>query len=250
MHAQLFQLSVTEGNICQFLLSKGWRPSTPRWRPSAPSERLTPFYYSRWPSHQTLIRPYLLRESSETPHQTNTSSCIGVLRESWEWSPRGVAQRHAQASHYLPDEGPQTLHVSRDPTDSGRPRGLPEGIKCYSLSVLKYEQYTKTPDYSLYIFSGELRLTKASEPPRPAPNRCPLRSLSCLLQIFRSSARLMVVNWFSSNFSSWLAVQLLIWRCKLRSFPWRCRFQTSTVGTVCGKKMSPLTNCTAAKLIS
>uniref|UniRef100_A0A2N9F8C1 Protein kinase domain-containing protein n=1 Tax=Fagus sylvatica TaxID=28930 RepID=A0A2N9F8C1_FAGSY len=28
----------------------------------------------------------------------------------------------------------------------------------------------------------ELRLTKASEPPRPAPNRCPLRSLSCLLQ--------------------------------------------------------------------
>ena len=81
-----------------------WRPSTPRWRPSAPLERLTPFYYSRWPSHQTLIRPYLLQESSETPHQTNTSSCIGVLSESWEWSPHGVAQHHAQAGHYLPDE--------------------------------------------------------------------------------------------------------------------------------------------------
>ena len=152
---------IPERNICQFLPSKGWQPSTPRWRPSAPSERLTPFYYSWWLSHQTMIRSYLLRESSETPHQINTSSCIGVLCESWEWSPRGVAQHHARAGHYLLDEGSQTLHASQDPTTSGRPRGRPKGIKCHSPSVLRYEQYTKTPNYSLCIFSKKTSTNKS-----------------------------------------------------------------------------------------
>uniref|UniRef100_A0A2N9EKU0 Uncharacterized protein n=1 Tax=Fagus sylvatica TaxID=28930 RepID=A0A2N9EKU0_FAGSY len=40
----------------------------------------------------------------------------------------------------------------------------------------------------------ELRLTKASEPPRPAPNRCPLRSLSCLLQDCMVRTRSMEVH--------------------------------------------------------
>uniref|UniRef100_A0A2N9EWZ5 Integrase catalytic domain-containing protein n=1 Tax=Fagus sylvatica TaxID=28930 RepID=A0A2N9EWZ5_FAGSY len=42
-----------------------------------------------------------------------------------------------QVGYDLPDEGPRTLHASRDPTDSGRPHGRPEGIKCHSLSVLR-----------------------------------------------------------------------------------------------------------------
>ena len=183
-----------EGNICQFLPSKGWRPSTTRRRPSAPSGRTTPFYCSWWLSHQTKIRPYLLRESNETPHQINTSSCIGVLRESWGWSPRGVAQYHARASHCLPDEGPQTLHASQDPTASKRPRGWPKGIKCHSPSVLKYEQYTKIQKYSLCLFPGDLWLTKASEPPRPAPNWCHSDHLFCFCRSSAPQLNLTVVH--------------------------------------------------------
>ena len=87
--------SIFEGNIYQLLQSQAWRPSTHRWRSSASSERLTPFYYSQWLSHQTMICPYPLRESGETPYQIDPSPCTGVLREFWEWSPHGVAQYHA-----------------------------------------------------------------------------------------------------------------------------------------------------------
>jgi hypothetical protein len=54
----------------------------PRRRPSSLSSDPRPFYRSQQPSHQAQIHPYLLRETSETPHQIHTSPRTGVFRES------------------------------------------------------------------------------------------------------------------------------------------------------------------------
>ena len=177
---------------------------------------------------------YPLRECSRTAHQVKPPPSTSSLRES------GKARPCNHVWHYTPNkpttfqiEGRPNHHVSPDPMESGRPRVWPEGIKCHSLTYSQVWAVLLNIESLSQGFSDKLRLTKASEPPKPAPNRCPLRSLSCLLQVFRSLARLTAVYWFSSNFSSWLAVQLLIWRYKLRSFPWRCRFQTSTGAFVC-----------------
>ena len=118
--------------------------------------------------------------------------------------------------------------MSSDPTEPGRPRVMTKRHKMpFSLLFLGMNSTFQYRN-SLSRFFWESILTKASKPLWPAPNRCQFQSAFILLQVFHSSAWLTTVHWFSSNINSWLAVQLLIWRCKLRSFPWICKFQTST----------------------
>ena len=157
---------------------------------------------------------------------------------------------HSKQATTFQIKGLLNHHVSPDPIKSGRPRTMTRRHKMPFSHLFLGMNSTFQHRNSLSRFFWEFILTKASEPLWPAPNRYQFRSTSLLLQVFHPSDRLTAVHRFSSNISSWLAVQLLIWRCKLWSFPWRCKFQTSTVGAVCGNATFPLTNCIASKLLS
>ena len=220
------------GIFTNFSLSQQWRPSTlSRWWSSNPkpnNDRLSSMH--NHPSCPWLI-PYPLRECSGTAHQVESSPSTGSLRESREVRPCSHIQ------YYTPNkqrpsrskDNSITMHVSPDPMESGRPRTMTRRHKMLFSHLFSGMNSTFQHRNSLLRFFWEFILIKASEPLWPTPNRCQFWSTSLLLQVFHPSDRLTAVHRFSSNISSWLAVQLLIWRCKLRSFPWKWKFRTSTV---------------------
>ena len=146
------------------------------------------------------LTSYPLREYCETAHQIEPSPLTGFLHESRRLRPRSLAQ------HYPPNEqqpsrskGYWITTCPSNPKESGRPRVMTRKHKM-PLSLL-VSSMNSTFQYRITLsrFFWELILTKASEPPRSAPNRCQFQSTSLLLLVFHPSARLTAVHWFSSN---------------------------------------------------
>ena len=108
-------------------------------------------------THDCLVtKPWLIlilyenrarQHTKPIPHHAQVSSA-----NSGNGTPMGSPSTMLQIGNDLPDEGPRTLHASWYSTESGRSRVWPEGIKCHSLSVLRYEQYSWTQNYYLKVF--------------------------------------------------------------------------------------------------
>ena len=126
----------------------------------------------------------------------------------------------------------------------------PKSIKCHYLSKSQVWTVLSNIEINSQGFSRNQYWQRHRSPFGQPQTSAHFDQPLCFCRSSTHSDRLTAVHQFSNNISSWLAVQRLIWRCKLWSFPWRCKFQTSIVGAVCWKTTFPLTNCTAAKLLS
>ena len=151
---------------------------------------------------------YLLWESTETTPPAGRMSRTGVLqRELRGLKPRDPTQ------HYAPErvmafqtEGHQLTTCLQIWRSLEGHVVWPEGIRNYSLSysqawtvigILKNTEREFKPK--------RLRLTKASEPPRPAPNRCQVQSV---LPFCRSSSSRL--DWLpSTNFTTTLVIKIV-----------------------------------------
>ena len=161
---------------------------------------------------QLWLTSYPLRELGKATHQTNRASRTGVLQREYRGlRPRDFTQHHTpERVTTFQTKGHQLTTCPQIWRSLEGHMVWSEGIKSYSLSdsqvwIVHYNTKLKRE-----FLTRILRLTKASEPLRPAPNRCQVQSFLPFCRF--SSSRF---DWLSST-----------------------DFPATSVGAACGKRAS------------